>query len=107
MKEFQGVTLEKFRAMALNPDTPTPLLDALAYRHRISRKEALLAEIERKTAELYGGKEGIADIVVNYLSEVYVKGKIQQMKNLADFGIVEKPILNLKAVRNKLATYWS
>lgn len=107
MKEFQGVTLEKFRAMALNPDTPTPLLDALAYRHRISRKEALLAEIERKTAELYGGKEGIADIVVNNLSEVYVKGKIQQMKNLADFGIVEKPILNLKAVRNKLATNWS
>nr|DAU21359.1 MAG TPA: minor capsid protein [Caudoviricetes sp.] len=107
MKEFQGVTLEKFRAMALNPDTPTPLLDALAYRHRISRKEALLAEIERKTAELYGGKDGIADNVVNNMSEVYVKGKIQQMKNLADFGIVEKPILNLKAVQNKLATNWS
>lgn len=107
MKEFQGVTLEKFRAMALNPDTPTPLLDALAYRHRISRKEALLAEIERKTAELYGGKNGIADNVTNNLSEVYVKGKIQQMKNLADFGIVEKPILNLKAVQNKLATNWS
>lgn len=107
MKEFQGVTLEKFRAMALNPDTPTPLLDALAYRHRISRKEALLAEIERKTAELYGGKDGIADNITNNLSEVYVKGKIQQMKNLADFGIVEKPILNLKAVRNKLATNWS
>lgn len=107
MKEFQGVTLEKFRAMALNPDTPTPLLDALAYRHRISRKEALLAEIERKTAELYGGKDGIADNVANNLSEVYVKGKIQQMKNLADFGIVEKPILNLKAVQNKLATNWS
>lgn len=107
MKEFQGVTLEKFRAMALNPDTPTPLLDALAYRHRISRKEALLAEIERKTAELYGGKNGIANNVTNNLSEVYVKGKIQQMKNLADFGIVEKPILNLKAVQNKLATNWS
>lgn len=107
MKEFQGVTLEKFRAMALNPDTPTPLLDALSYRHRISRKEALLAEIERKTAELYGGKNGIADNVTNNLSEVYVKGKIQQMKNLADFGIVEKPILNLKAVQNKLATNWS
>ena len=107
MKEFQGVTLEKFRAMALNPDTPTPLLDALAYRHRISRKEALLAEIERKTAELYGGKNGIADNVTNNLSEVYVKGKIQQMKNLADFGIVEKPILNLQAVQNKLATNWS
>lgn len=107
MKEFQGVTLEKFRAMALNQDTPTPLLDALAYRHRISRKEALLAEIERKTAELYGGKNGIADNVTNNLSEVYVKGKIQQMKNLADFGIVEKPILNLKAVQNKLATNWS
>ena len=107
MKEFQGVTLEKFRAMALNPDTPTPLLDALAYRHRISRKEALLAEIERKTAELYGGKNGIADNITNNLSEVYVKGKIQQMKNLADFGIVEKPILNLKAVQNKLATNWS
>lgn len=107
MKEFQGVTLEKFRAMALNPDTPTPLLDALAYRHRISRKEALLAEIELKTAELYGGKNGIADNVTNNLSEVYVKGKIQQMKNLADFGIVEKPILNLKAVQNKLATNWS
>lgn len=29
------------------------------------------------------------------------------MKNLADFGIVEKPILNLKAVQNKLATNWS
>ena len=107
MKEFQGVTLEKFRAMALNPDTPTPLLDALAYRHRISRKEALLAEIERKTAELYGGKNGIADNVTNNLSEVYIKGKIQQMKNLADFGIVENPILNLKAVQNKLATNWS
>lgn len=107
MKEFQGVTLEKFRAMALNPDTPTPLLDALSYRHRISRKEALLAEIERKTAELYGGKDGIADNVVNNMSEVYVKGKIQQMKNLADFGIIEKPILNLKAVQKKLATNWS
>lgn len=107
MKEFKGVTLEKFRAMALNPDTPTPLLDALSYRHRITRKEALLAEIERKTAELYGGKDGIADNITNNLSEVYVKGKIQQMKNLADFGIVEKPILNLKAVQNKLATNWS
>ena len=106
-REFKNVTLEKFREMALNPDTPTPLLDALSYRHRISRKEALLAEIERLTAELYGKPEGIHDKVTEALSDVYIKGKIHQAKNLAHFGIIEKPILGVDAVRHKMASNWS
>lgn len=106
-REFKNVTLERFREMALNPDTPTPLLDALSYRHRISRKEALLAEIERLTAELYGKSEGIHDKVTEALSDVYIKGKIHQAKNLAHFGIIEKPILGVDAVRHKMASNWS
>ena len=106
-KEFKHVTLERFRDMALNPDTPTPLLDALGYRHRISRKEALLAEIERLTAELYGKPDGIHDKVTEALSDVYIKGKIHQAKNLAHFGIIEKPILGVDAVEHKMASNWS
>ena len=106
-REFKNVTLERFRKMALNPDTPTPLLDALSYRHRISRKEALLAEIERLTAELYGKPEGIHDKVTEALSDVYIKGKIHQAKNLAHFGIIEKPILGVDAVKHKMASNWS
>lgn len=106
-REFKHVTLERFREMALNPDTPTPLLDALSYRHRISRKEALLAEIERLTAELYGKPDGIHDKVTEALSDVYIKGKIHQAKNLAHFGIIEKPILGVDAVRHKMASNWS
>jgi len=106
-REFKNVTLERFREMALNPDTPTPLLDALSYRHRISRKEALLAEIERLTAELYGKPDGIHDKVTEALSDVYIKGKIHQAKNLAHFGIIEKPILGVDAVEHKMASNWS
>ena len=106
-REFKHVTLERFREMALNPDTPTPLLDALSYRHRISRKEALLAEIERLTAELYGKPYGIHDKVTEALSDIYIKGKIHQAKNLAHFGIIEKPILGVDAVRHKMASNWS
>lgn len=106
-REFKHVTLERFREMALNPDTPTPLLDALGYRHRISRKEALLAEIERLTAELYGKPEGIHDKVTEALSDVYIKGKIHQAKNLAHFGIIEKPILGVDAVKHKMGSNWS
>ena len=106
-REFKHVTLEKFREMALNPDTPTPLLDALSYRHRISRKEALLAEIERLTAELYGKPDGIHDKVTEALSDVYIKGKIHQAKNLAHFGIIEKPILGVDAVKHKMGSNWS
>lgn len=106
-REFKHVTLERFREMALNPDTPTPLLDALSYRHRISRKEALLAEIERLTAELYGKPDGIHDKVTEALSDVYIKGKIHQAKNLAHFGIIEKPILGVDAVKYKMASNWS
>ena len=106
-REFKHVTLERFREMALNPDTPTPLLDALSYRHRISRKETLLAEIERLTAELYGKPDGIHDKVTEALSDVYIKGKIHQAKNLAHFGIIEKPILGVDAVKHKMASNWS
>lgn len=106
-REFKHVTLERFREMALNPDTPTPLLDALSYRHRISRKEALLAEIERLTAELYGKPEGIHDKVTEALSDIYIKGKIHQAKNLAHFGIIEKPILGVDAVKHKMGSNWS
>ena len=106
-REFKHVTLERFREMALNPNTPTPLLDALGYRHRISRKEALLAEIERLTAELYGKPDGIHDKVTEALSDVYIKGKIHQAKNLAHFGIIEKPILGVDAVKHKMGSNWS
>lgn len=106
-REFKHVTLERFREMALNPDTPTPLLDALSYRHRISRKDALLAEIERLTAELYGKPDGIHDKVTEALSDVYIKGKIHQAKNLAHFGIIEKPIFGVDAVKHKMGSNWS
>jgi len=67
----------------------------------------LLAEIERLTAELYGKPDGIHDKVTEALSDVYIKGKIHQAKNLAHFGIIEKPILGVDAVKHKMASNWS
>ncbi|WP_162890759.1 hypothetical protein [Suicoccus acidiformans] len=70
-QEFQGITLEKFRKMALNPNTDQDLLEALSLRHRISRKQALLDEIRLKTVDLYR-KDGEIEDLATVMSRKFI-----------------------------------
>lgn len=106
-KEFQEVTLDKFREMALDPNADQALLDALSYRHRISRKEALLAEIQSKTAQLYAKPGGLKDTTDQALTEVYVKGKIETAKTFAKAGIVHEPKLDRHLIKERMNYKWT
>lgn len=109
LDQFQGVTLAKFRQMALDKEADQDLVEALSLRHRISRKEALLAEIQLKTAELY--QERIKPQVHKNLSEVYAKSRlnvddIYGVLNRAGYG-TRRPTVDIQTVRNALRSNWS
>lgn len=106
-KEFQEATLEKFREMALDPNADQALLDALSYRHRISRKEALLAEIQSKTAQLYAKPGGLKDTADQVLSDVYVRGKVETAKMFAKAGIIHEPKLDKHMIKERMGFKWT
>lgn len=106
-KEFQEATLEKFREMALDPNADQALLDALSYRHRISRKEALLAEIQSKTAQLYAKPGGLKDTAEQALSDVYVRGKVETAKMFAKAGIIHEPKLDKHMIKERMNFKWT
>ena len=107
VKEFKNSTLARYRELVLDPNTPPQLIDALSYRHRISRKDALIAEIERLTVELYGGKDGIQESVNDCLDKVYKKASIDIAKGFQLAGKDARPILNNDVVKQKLNANWS
>ncbi|MGY3725007.1 phage putative head morphogenesis protein, SPP1 gp7 family [Granulicatella balaenopterae] len=107
VKEFKNSTLARYRELVLDPNTPPQLIDALSYRHRISRKDALIAEIERLTVELYGGKDGIQESVTDCLGKVYKKASIDIAKGFQLAGKDARPILNDDVVKQKLNANWS
>lgn len=106
-KEFQEATLEKFREMALDPNADQALLDALSYRHRISRKEVLLAEIQSKTAQLYAKPGGLKDTAEQALSDVYVRGKVETAKMFAKAGIIAEPKLDKHMIKERMNFKWT
>lgn len=107
LKEFQNVTLARYARLAKDPLAEPRLVEALAYRHRISRQEALLAEIELKALEVYGSSNGLIESTYKNMSHVYGSAKIEIAKSYADIGYsVRRPVLELDTIKSRLKTNW-
>lgn len=110
MKEFQNVNLARFREMALDPKTDPALLDALSYRHRISRKQAMIHEIQRRTSEVYSSSGAISATVGRGLASGYIKTATQVGKDMAEAGILSiKPVIKLNddLILRRMSSKWS
>lgn len=108
LKEFQNVTLARYARLAKDPLAEPRLVEALAYRHRISRQEALLAEIELKALEAYGSSNGLIESTYKNMSHVYGSAKIEIAKSYADIGYsVRRPVLELDTIKSRLKTNWA
>ena len=108
LKEFQNVTLARYAQLAKDTKAEPRLVDALAYRHRISRQEALLAEIELKALEVYGSSNGLIETTYKNLSHVYGSAKIEIAKSYADIGYsLRRPVLELNTIKSRLRTNWA
>ena len=110
LKEFQNVNLARFREMALDPKTDPALLDALSYRHRISRKQAMIHEIQRKTREVYSSSGAISATVGKGLASGYIKTATQVGKDMAEAGIFSiKPVIKLNddLILRRMSSKWS
>nr|DAF27063.1 MAG TPA: minor capsid protein [Caudoviricetes sp.] len=110
LKEFQNVNLARFREMALDPKTDPALLDALSYRHRISRKQAMIHEIQRKTREVYSSSGAISATVGKGFASGYIKTATQVGKDMAEAGIFSiKPVIKLNddLILRRMSSKWS
>lgn len=77
------------------------------YRHRISRKEALLGEIQKKTAELYDGPNGLVDTTKQAMTDVYVKDKLETAKSAARMGLIKEPKLDSRLIQERMNFKWT
>lgn len=109
-KEFKGVTLKRFKDMAKsgNPEYEN-LLNAVSYRVRISRLEALEMQIEMRMLELYGGKNGLQEYTYTGLAEVYQNTYYQNMFAFFQTGVHTSKIeaLSDDAIKEALTYNWS
>lgn len=104
------VTLAEYRQLSLNQDTPEALLDALSIRHRVSRKEALLEEIRRRTGKAYLGEGGITDQAKRGMADGYISAAAQTGRDLAKAGVLSiKGVvkLNDELIARRMASEWS
>lgn len=110
LKEFRDIDLEKFRAMALagNPRYEN-LLNAISYRVRISRLEALHAQIEMIMLNLYGGKNGLQAYTYSGLAEVYQNSYYHFMYDFAVSGVASGAVkvLTDNMMKEVLSYNWS
>ncbi len=110
VKEFKGVTLKHFKDMAKSGDLDYEnFLNAISYRVRISRLEALQMQIQMRMIELYGGKNGLVDYVYSGLTEVYQNTYYQNMFAFFQEGIHTNKIIALSddAIKEALTYNWS
>ena len=110
LEDFKNIDLKRFRAMALsgNPDFDR-LLNAVSYRVRISRLEALNLTIDMRMVELYGGKKGLQEYTYTGLSEVYQASYYQTMFDLTKAGAFAGTVAALsdKTMQGILTYNWS
>ncbi|MGM7683534.1 minor capsid protein [Cytobacillus sp. Hm23] len=109
MKEFIDVDLQRFRAMSLsnNPDFEN-LLNAVSYRVRILRLEALMAHIELIMLDLYGGKDGLQDYTYTGLAAVYQDSYYRSMFDFTMAGIPGNvQIITDDIMKDVLSYNWS
>lgn len=110
LKDFKNIDLKRFRAMSLsgNPEYDR-ILNAVSFRVRISRLEALNLQIEMRMAELYGGANGLQAYTYTGLSEVYQTSYYQTMYGLAQAGVAggTVAVLTDKTMQEVLTYNWS
>jgi SPP1 gp7 family putative phage head morphogenesis protein len=111
LKDFKNIDLKRFRAMALsgNPEYER-ILNAISYRVRISRLEALNVQIEMRMLDLYGGLNGLQQYTYTGLAEVYQSTYYQSMFDLAKQGIgagVTVAALTDETMKGVLTYNWS
>lgn len=110
LKEFKEVDLKRFRKMAIegNPANEN-LLNAVSYRVRISRLEALNLNIEMQMAELYNGPNGLQEYTYTGLTEVYHNSYYQTMFGFAQTGIATGAVSAItdKTMKEVLSYNWS
>lgn len=110
LKDFKNIDLKRFRAMALsgNPDYDR-ILNAVSYRVRISRLEALNLTIEMRMAELYGGINGLQQYTYTGLAEVYQDSYYRTMFDLSKAGVVSGTVnaLTDATMKEVLSYNWS
>ncbi|MEK4712252.1 minor capsid protein [Sporosarcina sp. FSL K6-5500] len=110
MKDFKDVDLKRFREMSLsgNPEYDK-LLNSVSYRTRISRLEALNAQVEMSMIELYGGTNGLQEYTYTGLTEIYQNTYYQSLFDLAKQGPISIKVPAIKdTVMKEVLTYnWS
>ncbi|MED1904832.1 minor capsid protein [Cytobacillus firmus] len=111
LADFKNIDLKRFREMSLsgNPDYDR-ILNAVSYRVRISRLEALNLTIEMRMAELYGGLNGLQKYTYTGLSEIYQSTYYQTIYELTKQGAVAAgavAALSDKTMQEILTYNWS
>lgn len=111
LADFKNIDLKRFREMSLsgNPDYDR-ILNAVSYRVRISRLEALNLTIEMRMAELYGGLNGLQKYTYTGLSEIYQNTYYQTMYELTKQGAIAAGAvvaLSDKTMQEILTYNWS
>ncbi|KEF40422.1 phage putative head morphogenesis protein, SPP1 gp7 family [Schinkia azotoformans MEV2011] len=110
LKDFKGIDLKRFREMSLseNPEYGR-ILNAVSYRVRISRLEAMNLMIEMRMAELYGGPNGLQNYAYTGLMDVYQNSYYKTMFDLAKQGIVNGSVAAITddTMKEVLSYNWS
>lgn len=111
LADFKNIDLKRFREMSLsgNPDYDR-ILNAVSYRVRISRLEALNLTIEMRMAELYGGANGLQQYTYTGLAEVYHDSYYRTMFDLYKSGAIagaSVKALTDKTMQEILSYNWS
>lgn len=110
LKDFKNIDLKRFRSMSLsgNPQYDR-LLNAVSYRVRISRLEALNMSIEMRMVELYGGSNGLQQYTYSGLAEVYQGSYYKTMYDLTQAGALTGAVsaISDKTMQGVLTYNWS
>lgn len=110
VKAFREINLKRFRQMAKsgNPEYDR-ILNAVSFRVRISRLEALNLTLEMKTAELYGGVNGLQAYTYTGLADVYSNSYYKKMYDLAQGGAVVGTVSAISdtTMKEALSYNWS
>lgn len=110
LRDFKNIDLKRFRSMSLsgNPQYER-ILNAVSYRVRISRLEALNMSIEMRMVELYGGPNGLQQYTYTGLTEVYQGSYYKTMYDLTQAGALTGVVsaISDKTMQGVLTYNWS
>lgn len=110
LSDFRNIDLKRFRKMSLsgNPGYDR-ILNAVSYRVRISRLEALNLQIEMRMAELYSGVNGLQEYTYTGLVDVYQNSYYKTMFDLTKNGVMAGTVIALsdETIQEVLSYNWS